>query len=450
MSAERTPDIAAGRLPAGRHCREFRRPPPAARAHRPSSRPTAAISATTRPASRPARPAIDIPLFIREILTDNPKGAAETILSAEHPRRHVRPRLPDRDALRGGLRARSGRGQAGADRRTAALRHRRLMRTASSRSARGARPASASRWSAAARPGSSCAHRLAMHGHEVVIYEARREDRRPQRIRHRRLQDGRRLRPGRGRFHALDRRHHASRPARRSAATSRSPNSAATMTRCSSASASRASTRSASPAEDIAGVERRGRLYRRAPPGGGPRRAARRPARGGGRRRHDRHRHRLPVEAARRRGRHHRLSPRRRADGRQRISSASWPRPTASRSSSTPSRSGWSATDGHVDGDRVRIHRRARRPALPAPARPSRFDADMVFKAIGQTFVPGGPQRRRRDARRSRAAASRSTPSAARPCRASGPAATASPAARTSPSSPSRTASWRPSRSTAR
>ncbi len=47
--------------------------------------------------------------------------------------------------------------------------------------------------------------------------------------------------------------------------------------------------------------------------------AAGRPPRRGGRRRHDRHRHRLPVEAPRRRGGHHRLSPRPRAHGRQRI-----------------------------------------------------------------------------------------------------------------------------------
>ena len=175
MSAERTPDIATGRLGPEEYAAQLRRPPPAARARiRPSSRPTAATSATTRPASRPARPSIDIPLFIREILTDNPKGAAETILSAEHPRRHVRPRLPDRDAVRGGLRARDGRGQAGADRRTPALRHRRPDgRPASSRSPRAAPTGKRVAVSAAARPGLSCAHRLAMHGHDVVIYEAR-------------------------------------------------------------------------------------------------------------------------------------------------------------------------------------------------------------------------------------------------------------------------------------
>ena len=45
-------------------------------------------------------------------------------LRPEHSRRHVRPRLPDRDAVRRGLRARGRRGQAGEDRPAAALCHR--------------------------------------------------------------------------------------------------------------------------------------------------------------------------------------------------------------------------------------------------------------------------------------------------------------------------------------
>ena len=48
----------------------------------------------------------------------------------------------------------------------------------------------------------------------------------------------------------------------------------------------------------------------------------------------------VAVEAPRRRGRDHRLSPRRGEDGRQSDYERSWPRPTASRSSSTPCRSG--------------------------------------------------------------------------------------------------------------
>ena len=54
--------------------------------------------------------------------------------------------------------------------------------------------------------------------------------------------------------------------------------------------------------------------------------------------------------------------------------------------------------------------------------------ADMVFKAIGQTFLPG-PLNGGSDQIKLEGGASRSTKSAAPPCPASGPAATASPAA---------------------
>ena len=43
--------------------------------------------------------------------------------------------------------------------------------------------------------GLACAHRLAMLGHDVVLIDARREGRRAQRVRHRRLQDGRTASP---------------------------------------------------------------------------------------------------------------------------------------------------------------------------------------------------------------------------------------------------------------
>ena len=52
------------------------------------------------------------------------RGGGEDHLRPEHPRRHVRARLPHRNALRRGLRARDGGGQAGGDRPAAALRHR--------------------------------------------------------------------------------------------------------------------------------------------------------------------------------------------------------------------------------------------------------------------------------------------------------------------------------------
>ena len=129
-------------------------------------------------------------------------------LRPEHSGRHVRPRLPDRDAVRGGLRARDGRRQAGADRPAAALCHRcgdgrgqAVLRP------RAARPARGSPWSAPARPGLPLRIGLPCTATRSTIFEARAEGRRAQRIRHRRLQDDRRFRPGRGRLRHRDRRH---------------------------------------------------------------------------------------------------------------------------------------------------------------------------------------------------------------------------------------------------
>ena len=89
-------------------------------------------------------------------------GAAKTILDAEHPRRHVRPRLPDRDAVRGGLRAQGGRGQAGRDRPAAALRHRRrCMERGEQLFARAAPTGKRVAVVGAGPAGLACAHRLA-------------------------------------------------------------------------------------------------------------------------------------------------------------------------------------------------------------------------------------------------------------------------------------------------
>ena len=95
-------------------------------------------------------------------------------LRAEHPRRHVRPRLPHRAALRRGLRARGGRGQAGQDRPAAALRHR-YRDGRRTRSSSPAPPASGKRVAVvgAGPAGLAAAHRLALHGHDVVIFDAR-------------------------------------------------------------------------------------------------------------------------------------------------------------------------------------------------------------------------------------------------------------------------------------
>ena len=55
---------------------------------------------------------IDIPLFIRQIAAGNRTGRGQDHFRFQHHGRHVRPRLPDRDAVRGSLRARGGGGRS--------------------------------------------------------------------------------------------------------------------------------------------------------------------------------------------------------------------------------------------------------------------------------------------------------------------------------------------------
>jgi glutamate synthase (NADPH/NADH) small chain len=80
--AERIPDIAPGRLAPADYARNF------SDLHPPLERHEALVEADRcyfcydAPCVQACPTSIDIPLFIREILTDNPKGAAETIFSS--------------------------------------------------------------------------------------------------------------------------------------------------------------------------------------------------------------------------------------------------------------------------------------------------------------------------------------------------------------------------------
>ena len=67
---------------------------------------------------------IDIPLFIRQILADNPSGAGKTIFDENILGGMCARACPTRNAVRAGLRAQHRRGPAGQDRRTAAFCHR--------------------------------------------------------------------------------------------------------------------------------------------------------------------------------------------------------------------------------------------------------------------------------------------------------------------------------------
>ena len=117
---------------------------------------------------------IDIPLFIRQIAAGQSARRGADDPRRQHHGRHVRARLPDRDAVRGGLRARGRRGQAGAHRPAAAPRGRRADGdAASSPSPAARRRASASRSSAPARRASPARTRSRSPAIEATIFEAR-------------------------------------------------------------------------------------------------------------------------------------------------------------------------------------------------------------------------------------------------------------------------------------
>ena len=121
---ERMPDIAAGRLQADDYARNF------SDLHPPLTRHEAFVEADRcyfcfdAPCMQACPTHIDIPLFIREIQAGQSGRRRQDDPRVQHHGRHVRPRLPGGDALRGGLRPQPRRGQAGQDRRAAALRHR--------------------------------------------------------------------------------------------------------------------------------------------------------------------------------------------------------------------------------------------------------------------------------------------------------------------------------------
>ena len=171
-------------------------------------------------------------------------GAREPALHQQLPGVH-RPHLPR--AVRGGLHAEHQR-QPGhhQDRSNARSSTAAGTKAGSSRSSPPRRPASASRWSARARPGMACAQQLARAGHAVTRVREDRPHRRPAALRHPRLQDGKAPhRPP----HAPDgsRRRRCSAPASKSASTSRCSRCSTTIDAVVLAGGAEAAARPASP-----------------------------------------------------------------------------------------------------------------------------------------------------------------------------------------------------------
>ena len=174
MAAERTPDIATGRLLAEDYAANFRD------LHTPLDKHEAAVEADRcyfcydAPCIQACPTGIDIPMFIREILTDNPKGAAETIF-AENIFGGMCARVCPTETLceqacvrelAEGKPVRIGELQRYAtdiymkDEGTQPFE--RAAPTGKRIAIVGAGPA-----------GISCAHRLAMHGHEATVFDAK-------------------------------------------------------------------------------------------------------------------------------------------------------------------------------------------------------------------------------------------------------------------------------------
>jgi glutamate synthase (NADPH/NADH) small chain len=175
MTTGREPDIAAGRLKPEEYVANFQDLHPPLGKHQAFVEADRCYFCHDAPCVTACPTGIDIPMFIREILTDNPKGAAETILSENIlggmcarvcPTETLCQEACVREAAEGKP-VRIGELQRYAtDVLMAEGKHpfTRAPRTGKRVAVVGGGPA-----------GLSCAHRLAMHGHDVVIFDARKK-----------------------------------------------------------------------------------------------------------------------------------------------------------------------------------------------------------------------------------------------------------------------------------
>ncbi|HZP20441.1 MAG TPA: NAD(P)-dependent oxidoreductase [Bauldia sp.] len=169
-----TPDIAAGRLSQEEYAANFRDLHPPLDKHQAFVEADRCYFCYDAPCIQACPTGIDIPLFIREILTDNPKGAAQTILSANIlggmcarvcPTETLCEEACVREAAEGKP-VRIGDLQRYA---TDVLMAEDGVQPFARAPATGKRVAVVG----AGPAGLSAAHRLAMHGHEVTIFDAR-------------------------------------------------------------------------------------------------------------------------------------------------------------------------------------------------------------------------------------------------------------------------------------
>ena len=317
-------DIAAGRLDAAQLAANF------ADAHPPLSPAQAVVEANRcyfcydAPCIEACPTGIDIPSFIRKIATGNLRGSAQTILEANILGGSCARVCPTEELCERACVHTAQEAQADPDRRVAAPCHRladgaRIMRAPFT-------PRRADR--AADRGGRRRTGRACLRARAGAAWPRRHdfrsaaEARRAERIRHRRLQGRRRFRAARGRLHSGDRRHQHR--VRQGARPRHHAGCAAARFRCGVPGA-RPGRRARLWAcgRNHAGRARRHRLHCRIAPGaegsGGGR-----PARRGDRRRQHRDRRGNAGAAAGGGGRDDRLSPRPRADDRDRTRNRHW------------------------------------------------------------------------------------------------------------------------------
>ncbi|KAB2866487.1 MAG: NAD(P)-dependent oxidoreductase [Bauldia sp.] len=173
MAGDRTPDIASGRLTAEEYRANFSDLHPPLDHHEALVESDRCYFCYEAPCVTACPTGIDVPMFIREVRTENAKGAAETILAANIlggmcarvcPTEMLCEEACVREAAEGKP-VRIGELQRYAVDTLMADGGQPFERAA----ATGKRVAVVGGGPA----GLSCAHRLAMHGHDVVIYDAR-------------------------------------------------------------------------------------------------------------------------------------------------------------------------------------------------------------------------------------------------------------------------------------
>ena len=188
-NSQMTPGVAPGRLDDDQLARNF------ADLHPPYEPHEAAVAADRcyfcydAPCITACPTDIDIPLFIRQIQTGSPEGAARTIFEQNILGGMCARVCPTETLCEEACVREAAEGKPVEIGRLQRFATDTLMTRGEHPFSRAAPTGKRIAVVGAGPAGLACAHRLAMHGHDVKIYDARPKGRRAQRVRHRRLQD---------------------------------------------------------------------------------------------------------------------------------------------------------------------------------------------------------------------------------------------------------------------